>query len=404
MLSTVKSHIIDIFCEVIDNYGDIATIYRLGKDLVKRNQTVRILVNNLETFHALVPQVDCNKSRQSIEGIDVIASCSTDARTIYNACEHEILIEAFGCAVSEEFFEGFSSQKNNRTGNPLHTKRLIINLEYLSAEQWTVSYHTKESLTGKPGIRKFFFMPGFSPDSGGIILDDDFLARKEKIESNPVESRKALCRRYGIDPDRGCNSLFVTLFSYRRNLSFLLKDLAARDIPVILFAASGASTQPVDAFLHAKGMDRGTGALTVVPLPFLPQEEYDTLLLSSDINLVRGEDSLIRAIIAGKPFLWHAYLQERQAHMEKVEALAGRLSSFFTDRDLAESMRSLFLSYNDREENSSDFPRQEDFSLFLSRRIEIGEAVNRFSRSVVENGSLADRLLTFIEERMQFEE
>ena len=52
----------------------------------------------------------------------------------------------------------------------------------------------------------------------------------------------------------------------------------------------------------------------------LSQTEYDQLLWSADINAVRGEDSLVRAIWAGKPFLWDIYKQDDGAHWDKLRA------------------------------------------------------------------------------------
>jgi uncharacterized repeat protein (TIGR03837 family) len=55
-------------------------------------------------------------------------------------------------------------------------------------------------------------------------------------------------------------------------------------------------------------------------LPYLTQEDYDHLLWASDFNFVRGEDSLVRAIWAGKPFVWQIYPQDDDAHHAKLEA------------------------------------------------------------------------------------
>jgi uncharacterized repeat protein (TIGR03837 family) len=55
-------------------------------------------------------------------------------------------------------------------------------------------------------------------------------------------------------------------------------------------------------------------------LPFLSQVGYDALLRDSDLNFVRGEDSWVRAIWAGKPFIWQPYFQDENAHIKKLEA------------------------------------------------------------------------------------
>src|SRR5690606_16865286 len=55
-------------------------------------------------------------------------------------------------------------------------------------------------------------------------------------------------------------------------------------------------------------------------LPFLSQDAFDQLLWCADLNLVRGEDSFVRAQWAGRPLLWHIYPQTENAHLDKLQA------------------------------------------------------------------------------------
>ena len=61
--------------------------------------------------------------------------------------------------------------------------------------------------------------------------------------------------------------------------------------------------------------------LRVAQLPWLSQSDFDHLLWACDLNFVRGEDSLVRALWAGAPFVWQAYPQQDGAHWQKVEAM-----------------------------------------------------------------------------------
>ena len=70
----------------------------------------------------------------------------------------------------------------------------------------------------------------------------------------------------------------------------------------------------------ALGSVEQRGALVVQALPFVRQQDYDTLLWCCDFNAVRGEDSFVRAQWAGRPFLWHIYEQEENAHWDKLDA------------------------------------------------------------------------------------
>jgi uncharacterized repeat protein (TIGR03837 family) len=69
----------------------------------------------------------------------------------------------------------------------------------------------------------------------------------------------------------------------------------------------------------------GTGQLHISQLPYFSQTEFDHLLWACDFNLVRGEDSLVRALWAGQPFAWHIYPQDDLAHHDKLQAFEAAL-------------------------------------------------------------------------------
>jgi uncharacterized repeat protein (TIGR03837 family) len=78
-----------------------------------------------------------------------------------------------------------------------------------------------------------------------------------------------------------------------------------------------------------KALEQGLSLqhLRITFLPALSQKEYDKLLGACDLNFVRGEDSLVRAIWAGKPLVWHIYPQHDAAHHEKLSAFLNMLDA-----------------------------------------------------------------------------
>jgi uncharacterized repeat protein (TIGR03837 family) len=64
--------------------------------------------------------------------------------------------------------------------------------------------------------------------------------------------------------------------------------------------------------------------LTVQVVSFLDQPDYDRLLWSCDLNFVRGEDSVVRAQWAARPFIWQIYPQREEAHLVKLDAFLDR--------------------------------------------------------------------------------
>jgi uncharacterized repeat protein (TIGR03837 family) len=70
-------------------------------------------------------------------------------------------------------------------------------------------------------------------------------------------------------------------------------------------------------------------------LPFLSQADYDALLRDCDLNFVRGEDSWVRAIWAGKPFIWQPYFQDENAHIKKLDAFLDLFYANFEKKEVA---------------------------------------------------------------------
>jgi uncharacterized repeat protein (TIGR03837 family) len=151
--------------------------------------------------------------------------------------------------------------------------------------------------------------------------------------------RAAWLKQHGIEW-RG--ETLVSLFCYEpAALAQLLDDLTHNGIqaePVRLLVAAGRATQAVKLLLASKKSENtdqiGLKAnkylleqLSISYLPLLSQIDFDHLLWASDINFVRGEDSMVRAIWAGKPFVWQIYPQDDGAHGPKLEAFLDMLDA-----------------------------------------------------------------------------
>ena len=91
-------------------------------------------------------------------------------------------------------------------------------------------------------------------------------------------------------------------------------------------------------------------------LPFTDQDAYDRLLWACDLNVIRGEDSFVRAQWARKPLVWQAYRQEEGSHWPKIEAFLERYCTDLPDM-ATHALQSLWRSWNaDSEETGSAWP------------------------------------------------
>jgi hypothetical protein len=170
-----------------------------------------------------------------------------------------------------------------------------INLEYLSAEPWVERSHGLPSPQPN-GLTKWFFFPGFTAATGGLL------------GPGPRHERAPGPRR-------------ATVFCYANPML----ERLARTFDGELWLTPGAAQAITGPHTRA--------------LPFTDQAGYDRLLHEGDVNFVRGEDSLVRAIWAGRPFVWQIYPQQDGVHRVKLDA-------FLTLLDPQQDVRDLWLAWN----------------------------------------------------------
>ena len=386
----MKVNSIDIFCEIIDNFGDIGVVYRISKELKKifQNVRIRIVLNRLEEFKAINKKVK-DVDYQEIDGL----ICVTEKYVKENMESFgvsDVFIEAFGCNVPEEYVK--TAKENSK---------LWINLEYLSGEKWIEDFHLCESLIDSKTLKKIFFMPGFSEKSGGVIIDSGFLERMKFGKEN----RDEVLKKYFKDFDLK-DKFIGTVFSYEKNFENLLETLKNYEKETVLLLM-GEKTQKSFSEILKKNLteDYGNivkyGKITMIYSDFFSQEEYEEIISASDFNFTRGEDSFVRGIILGKPFMWHIYLQEEKAHMDKIKAFTERFKESVEvseeEKNIIESYCNLLEDYNDRDKNSLE-KGKEDFKIFFEKFEEIDRICEKYSKFLLEKCNLVKKLYKYIQE------
>lgn len=303
----------DIFCTVIDNYGDIGICWRVARQLAREHgQRVRLWVDDLETFQRIRPGIDPARDSQTLEEVE-IRRWPQDMPQVRPA---DVVVEAFACRAPESFLLAMAA----RTPKPVW-----INLEYFSAEAWVAESHGLASPHPRLPLTQYFFIPGLGPGTGGMLGSPAELRALAAFRAD-VSARQGFWKETGVPED---GALKIALFAYDNPaIPGLIEALKHIGRPVRLLASEGKSLGQVAAGLGAAGLKAGDsrrlGSLTVQVLPFMAQERYDRLLWACDINFVRGEDSFIRAQHAGQPLVWQAYVQEDGAQWPKIEAFLAR--------------------------------------------------------------------------------
>lgn len=299
----------DIYCRVVDNYGDIGVCWRLAADLARRGDGVRLWIDDASAMAWMAPE--------GAPGVQVMpwpaaAHAGGDPQQADSGATEplgDVVVEAFGCALPQQVVAAMAAQAA-RGRAPVW-----INLEYLSAEDYVERSHGLPSPQADwpgRGLTKRFFYPGFTAGTGGLLRESDLAQRQAKFDG------RAWQRAQGIKPAAG--ERCVSLFCYENAAIPALIDALAEQ-PTLLLATAGHAARQVGAAL---GPALRRGHLRAQVVPALTQREYDHLLWSCDLNCVRGEDSFVRAQWAGKPFLWHIYPQDDGVHAVKLAAFQHR--------------------------------------------------------------------------------
>ncbi|OWY31194.1 elongation factor P maturation arginine rhamnosyltransferase EarP [Herbaspirillum robiniae] len=303
---------LDLFCRVVDNYGDIGICWRLARQFAHEHGiAVRLWVDDLASFKRIWPEVDAAAQLQQVAGVTVRHWAGQDGA--YAAGDvADIVIEFFGCEIPPGYVEAMAQRA---------VKPIWFNLEGLSAEPWVEGCHTLPSPHRSLKLTKYFFFPGFNERTGGLSFERDLEAQRQAFQQEGLAGQ--FLQRLGVTPQEQ-QGLKVSLFCYDyAPVPELLGAWRASSAPVTCLVPEGVARDAVEAFLGAPAVPGAAAtrdALSLRVLPFVPQTDYDRLLWSCDLNFVRGEDSFSRAQWAGKPFIWNIYKQDKNLHHTKLNA------------------------------------------------------------------------------------
>lgn len=418
----------DIFCTVVDNYGDIGVSWRLARQLAhEHGARVRLWLDDLLTLQRLCPELDASLETQMCRDVEV----RHWRKAFPEVQPAELVIEAFACELPEQYVKAMATLveasradvsasqtemdarrqgrgQRDSTGqygeagepaaNPADAafagrEPVWINLEYLSAEDWVEGCHKLPSPRPHLPLVKHFFFPGFTRRTGGLLLEDDLLARRDAFQGDAA-AQGAFWQALNLPPPVA-GELRVSLFSYENQaIAELLSVWAEGAQPVTCLVPEGRALPQVAAFFGAAGARAGEGwqrgSLKVRVLPFVEQARYDLLLWACDVNFVRGEDSFVRAQWACKPLIWHIYPQHDGVHLQKLRAFLGKYCAGLPE-DTAQAVHALWEGWNGAPET------MKVWNDFAARQSMLAKHARTWAQELSGN-SLALNLLDFFRE------
>ena len=133
--------------------------------------------------------------------------------------------------------------------------------------------------------------------------------------------------------------------------------------------------------------------LATSQLAHCSQTAFDELLWACDLNCVRGEDSLVRALWAGQPLVWHIYPQHDDAHHAKLQAFLDWLQA-------PPSLRQFHWLWNGLPGSADSTPERSDFPVLDSATLHSWrECIQHARQRLLAQPDLLTQLLGFVGEK-----
>ncbi|MEO8103922.1 MAG: elongation factor P maturation arginine rhamnosyltransferase EarP [Betaproteobacteria bacterium] len=361
----------DIFCRVVDNYGDIGVAWRLARQLAAEYAaTIRLAVDDLASFQRLVPSIRTGIPMQRVGEVTIVEwRDGSDATRIAPAAD--LVIEAFGCGLPADYLNLMAL----RAPPPFW-----VNLEYLSAEPWVREHHLLPSPHVTLPLTSYFFFPGFTTRTGGLIRERDLITRRDtaaRAAAKPTDQTGLHILVFGYD-HAPVETLFTAISESKETVLCRVSEGALAE-RLERWRGSQAEIAPEGAPMHEFEVT-----------PFVPLADFDDLLWRNDILFVRGEDSFVRAQWAAKPLVWHIYPQADDAHLKKLNAFLDLYCCGLSARAEA-AMRRLWLAWN-RPIREEIGPAWNDFLAHLPA---LNTHALDWSKRLADMPDLAANLLSF---------
>src|SRR5512135_1854154 len=228
----------DLFCRVVDNFGDVGVSWRLARQLaVEHGKRVRLWLDDLTVLAKLRPEIDPGYDIQRLEGVEVARLFEPFVVDEVG----EVVVETFGCDPPEPYVLAMAQCAR---------KPRWINLEYLSAEDWVEGSHALPSPNPRLPLVKHFFFPGFTPRTAGLLREHGLLQRRDAFQAD-AGAQAAFWRSIaGRSPP--ANALKVSVFGYTgAPFEALWRSAIGYPGPVWLVAPEGAAATALAP--HAPG-------------------------------------------------------------------------------------------------------------------------------------------------------
>lgn len=376
----------DIFCRVVDNFGDAGVSWRLARQLAREHGiAVTLWIDDVASLARFVANLRPDLADQAASGIRVRALESVDRGALVLP---DVVVEAFGCGLPDAYLAAMADKAK---------QPVWIVLEYLSAEPWIDASHGLPSRHPKLPLTRWFWFPGFTAKTGGVLREAGLLEARDAFRDDAA-ARARMWQTLGfVPPD---DALTVSMFCYSNAaLPALLDCWADGDEPIAVAVPQGVAHAELDRFTGGRvprvGAPLVQGRLTLAVVPFVDQDAFDRRLWACELSVVRGEDSFLRAQWAGQPFVWHIYPQEGDAHLAKMDAFLTRIESGLPESARA-AQRTFWYAWN----AGDPVTTVDAWPAYRASMPALGVLARAWARALARRTDLATGLVKYCENRL----
>lgn len=266
---------IDFLTTIIDNYWDAWFAFNLALSLSEQKPKIeiRFFCDNHELYLKLKWGIDT----KNIEYFDL--------KDFEKSTPSPIIFNFFDRKINFDFLHSFEY--------PI----TLINFTYFLMHIGVRSLHHTHYISKNVSVTHY--IPSLLPEGGGVIIHPEIERYKEEIEKNGIIAEK---RKFFPHFDaETLNKKWVSLFCYPDTFQEISQEIL-KDSEHLYFV-----------------FDYDIQWENIINMPFLDIISYQKFLFLCDKNIVRWENSLVWAILSGKPFLWDIYKEHNGAHKEKID-------------------------------------------------------------------------------------
>lgn len=370
----------DIFCKVIDNFGDAGVAARLARELAGSSKRIRIFIDDVKPISLIAP--DLLSQNSPIEVIE----WTKNAKVFENFVPADVVIECFACNIPINCINTLDDSKS-----------VWINLEYLCAEDWIEGCHGMMSM--EKGKKKWFFFPGFTTKTGGLNIEKRFISSDCVSEHSVTRAKNKILALFPKEYS-SVNNTLVSVFSYENeSLAEIVNSSKCHNESILFIIPEGRFSkflQKKYAHRLTKYHDNSNTYITskkniVRFIPMTDQQGYDDIIAGCDFNVVRGEDSFVRTQIFAKPFAWHIYPQEEDYHLIKLDAFLKKMTE-----DWDPTAQKLLFEFSYMLNKNVVNGCAETFSEILVMKQAFDKYAAKHRESIIANGTLAENLMKFV--------